>query len=80
MLTGWAGGRAREGGARGAEGGGGAVAAGRLVEFVTDHVNAAGEHGVVHDICEAQSTGDMASALTEAMALIEVACDEYIIE
>jgi hypothetical protein len=58
----------------------GAALAGRLNEFVTAHVNADGAHGVMHDICEAQSTGDMASALDEAMQLIEVACDEYIIE
>jgi hypothetical protein len=58
----------------------GAIVAGRLAEFVADDVNASGDHGVMHDICEAQSTGDMASALDEAMQLIEVACDEYVIE
>jgi hypothetical protein len=57
-----------------------ATVAGRLAEFVSDHVNATGDHGVMHDICEAQSTGDMASALTDAMALIEVACDDFVLE
>jgi hypothetical protein len=56
----------------------GAIVAGRLNEFIVEDVNAAGEHGVMHDICEAQSSGDMASALDEAMQLIDVACDEFI--
>lgn len=58
----------------------GAVPAGRLTEFVTQHVNENGDHGVIHDICQAQSQGNMATALEEAMSLIEVACDEFIIE
>jgi hypothetical protein len=58
----------------------GALVAGRLDAFVADHVNANGEHGLTHDICQAQASGDMASALQAAMSLIEVACDEFIIE
>jgi len=58
----------------------GAAVAGRLASFVEDHVNENGAHGVIHDICEAQSLGNMASALEEAMSLIEVACDEFVIE
>ncbi|HUT77530.1 MAG TPA: hypothetical protein VM285_07580, partial [Polyangia bacterium] len=58
----------------------GAEAAGRLHEFVTLQVNQNETHGVVLDICEVQSSGNMSAALGSAMALIEVACDEYIVE
>jgi hypothetical protein len=58
----------------------GAAAAGRLRDFVTVYVNENGDHGVTLDICEAQSAGNMSSALEDAMALIEVACEDYEIE
>jgi hypothetical protein len=58
----------------------GAEAAGRLQEFITLQLNQSGTHGVVLDICEAQSAGNMSAALEMAMALIEVACDEYVVE
>ena len=58
----------------------GAIAAGRLRDFVTVYVNENDEHGVTLDICEAQSSGNMSSALEDAMDLIEVACDDYVVE
>jgi hypothetical protein len=58
----------------------GAEAAGRLHDLVVTQVNADGEHGVFYDICAAQAAGDMASALDEAMSLMEVACDDYVVE
>ena len=58
----------------------GAICAGRLESFLDVHVNASGQHGLMHDMCEAQSQGNMVNALESAMGFIEVACDDFIIE
>ena len=58
----------------------GAIIAGRLESFLDDHINASGPHGLMHDMCEAQLQGNMVAALENAMDLIEVACDDFIIE
>ena len=58
----------------------GAISAGRLESFLNDHINASGQHGLMHDMCEAQLQGNMVAALENAMDLIEVACDDFIIE
>jgi hypothetical protein len=58
----------------------GAEAAGRLYEFVALQLNQDGTHGVFHDICEAQAAGNLVAALEAAMALIEVTCDDYVVE